>query len=179
MNVFYLDSSPEIAAQYHCDKHVIKLIIEHSQLLSTAHRLLDGEPYRELSANGRRILRYRLNDERESVLYKASHINHPSAVWVRSDLNNYKWLVECTKYLLGEYTHRYGKRHACTDITEYLMAHYPKNIRNERFTEPPPAMPDYCKVLGDSVASYRRYYIMEKSRFATWKNRETPEWFKA
>jgi hypothetical protein len=38
------------------------------------------------------------------------------------------------------------------------------------------AMPDECKV-GDAVASYRVYYMVEKRGFAVWKNRETPEWF--
>jgi len=44
MNVFYLDRNPITAAQMHCDKHVVKMILEYAQLLSTAHRLLDGTP---------------------------------------------------------------------------------------------------------------------------------------
>jgi hypothetical protein len=42
MNIFYLDEDPKICAQYHCDKHVVKMIIEYAQLFSTAHRVLDG-----------------------------------------------------------------------------------------------------------------------------------------
>ena len=38
-------------------------------------------------------------------------------------------------------------------------------------------MPDECKVPGDSVASYRKYYIMKKHRFATWKNKLPPQWY--
>ena len=38
-------------------------------------------------------------------------------------------------------------------------------------------MPDYCKVEGDPITAYRNYYINEKKRFATWKNKEIPEWF--
>ena len=38
-------------------------------------------------------------------------------------------------------------------------------------------MPEECKIPGDSVASYRKYYIMKKARFATWKNRVPPKWF--
>ena len=43
MNVFFLDRNPKLAAEYHLDKHVVKMIQEYAQLLSTAHRLLDGE----------------------------------------------------------------------------------------------------------------------------------------
>lgn len=42
MNIFVLDRDPYIAASYHCDKHVVKMICEYAQLLSTAHRQLDG-----------------------------------------------------------------------------------------------------------------------------------------
>jgi len=40
-------------------------------------------------------------------------------------------------------------------------------------------MPDECKVPGDVVASYRKYYIMKKQAFATWKSpAKMPQWFK-
>lgn len=44
MNIFYLDKNPVMAAQYHCDQHVVKMILETAQMLSTAHRVLDGIP---------------------------------------------------------------------------------------------------------------------------------------
>ena len=51
MNIFVLDRDPKLAAQQHLDKHVVKMILEYAQLLSTAHRMLDGKPiklaYRE------------------------------------------------------------------------------------------------------------------------------------
>ena len=43
MNIFYLDTNPALCAEYHCDKHVVKMIIEYAQMLSTAHRVIDGE----------------------------------------------------------------------------------------------------------------------------------------
>ena len=43
MNVFFLDTRPDTAAEMHCDKHVTKMIIEYGQLLSTAHRVLDDD----------------------------------------------------------------------------------------------------------------------------------------
>ena len=64
--------------------------------------------------------------------------------------------------------------------TERLMSDLyapPVNIDTKSpFTDPPPAMPDYCKVPGNSVESYRKYYIYEKARFAKWKTKE-PQWF--
>jgi hypothetical protein len=45
-------------------------------------------------------------------------------------------------------------------------------------TDPKPAMPEHCKVPGDSVASYRKYYIIEKRRFASWKSPAViPDWY--
>ena len=43
MNIFYLHPDPTIAAQMMCDKHVLKMVLETAQLLSTAHRELDGD----------------------------------------------------------------------------------------------------------------------------------------
>ena len=90
MNIFYLNESPETCAQMHCDKHVVKMIIEYAQLLSTAHRVIDGNPYYDKTKNGRKILRYRMeNPNLEKTLYKAAMINHPSAVWARKNSENY------------------------------------------------------------------------------------------
>ena len=36
------------------------MIIEYAQLMSTAHRVLDGEMYMDKTANGRNIKRWRL-----------------------------------------------------------------------------------------------------------------------
>ncbi len=71
MNIFYLDRDPRICAEMHLDKHCVKMIIEYAQLMSTAHRVLDGTEYYDKTANGRRIKRWRLEDEREARLLKA------------------------------------------------------------------------------------------------------------
>ena len=42
MNIFYLDKEVVPCAQMHLDKHCVKMILEYAQLLSTAHRVLDG-----------------------------------------------------------------------------------------------------------------------------------------
>ena len=65
MNIFYLHSDPRTCAEYHCDKHVVKMILEYAQLLSTAHRILDGTMSVGLSKTGRKQTRYILPDDRE------------------------------------------------------------------------------------------------------------------
>ena len=61
MNIFFLDRNPEICAQMHCNKHVVKMIIEYAQLMSTAHRVLDGIEYYGRTKNNRKIKRWKLN----------------------------------------------------------------------------------------------------------------------
>jgi hypothetical protein len=177
MNIFYLDPDPSTCAKMHLDKHVVKMIIEYAQLMSTAHRMLDGEQYIDKTANNRNIKRWRMKDElSEKTLYKASHVNHPSNIWVRQSKENYRWLYRMWFYLLQEYTYRYGKRHACEKLMGALYLD-PVNIPKGIFTEPTPAMPDEYKVRNDSVTSYHNYYIHDKVRFAKWTKRQMPSWF--
>lgn len=173
MNIFYLDRDPVKAAQMHVDKHCVKMILETAQLLSTAHRVLDGEPIIGKSTTGRNVKRWILSEPRESVLYHATHINHPSAVWVRQSKNNYVWLYDLFAALLYEYTYRYGKTHKCTSMLDAL-AEIPYNLADTDFTEPTPAMPDQYKVPGNSVQSYHNYYNGEKQRMFSWKKRDVP-----
>jgi len=174
----------------HLDKHCVKMILEYAQLLSTAHRMLDGKPYID-KTSGRSIKRWRMDNEGiEKLLFKASHINHPSAIWTRTNFQNYFWLSQLLLELCAEYTHRYNKVHSvdASGLSHFLATYEPKNISIGPFTEPPPAMPEYCKVPMiksmdmfvdhyDSIASYRKYYLNEKRKFAVWTNRVMPNWF--
>ena len=181
MNIFYLDNDPRICAEMHLDKHCVKMILEYCQLLSTAHRVIDGTQSIGLSKTGRKQVRYVLPDDRESILYSATHINHPSAVWCRQSDSNYVWLHNLLVCLCEEYTYRYGKVHKCeeTGLVNALFL-TPKNIPFRPFTEPTPAMPDHCKVSGDSIRSYRNYYFEEKQRMWSWQGkvngRKMPVW---
>jgi hypothetical protein len=178
MNIFYLSPDPKECAEMHLDKHVVKMIIEYAQLLSTAHRYIDGQEKTELTANGRRIKRWVLPDEREQHLYKASHINHPSAKWTRVCSSHYKWLYELFCALCDEYTYRYGKVHMTDQKLRGLLSQVPNNIgKSEIFEEPWRAMPDDVKIGNDSLASYRNYYIKNKKSFARWTKRAVPQWF--
>lgn len=176
MNIFYLDHDVTKCAEMHNDKHVVKMILEYAQLLSTAHRVLDGYESTSLSASGRKKKIWKLDSHNDSVLYSATHINHPSAIWVRQSDKNYSWLFDLFQALLEEYTYRYGKKHACEKLLWALEVR-PNNIPRGNFTEPTPAMPDDVKIPGDSIKSYRNYYINNKTHLANWKKRTTPEWY--
>ena len=64
MNIFVLDTDPVTAAQLQCDKHVVKMIVESAQMLSTAHRMLDGTIQIAPSKSGKRMVKhYRLFDD--------------------------------------------------------------------------------------------------------------------
>ena len=180
MNIFYLHHDPQQCAIMHNDKHVVKMILEYSQLLSTAHRLLDGHETIQLSKTGRKVKRWRLDTEFETVFYSATHVNHPSAVWARKTSRNYEWLGHLLVELCKEYTYRYCKIHKCqsTGLVDALQ-NLPKNIPLSIFTQPTPAMPDDVKIVGDSLGSYRNYYIKNKTHLANWKKRNIPEWYNA
>ena len=175
MNIFYTNEDPKVCAQEHVDKHCVKMILEYAQLLSTAHRLIDGVQFVGKSKTGRKQTRYVLSDDRESTLYSATHINHPSAVWCRQSKANYVWLFDLFEELLYEYTYRYGKIHATQRLLEVLREP-PHMIGDSPFTEPTPAMPDDYKVPGNSKKSYHAYINTDKRRMFSWKKRETPTW---
>ena len=151
----------------HLDKHVVKMILEYGQLLSTAHRTLDGVD---------NVLADPLHD---SIMYKATHKNHPSAIWARKSKENYIWLSNLLIDLCEEYTYRYEKVHKVerTGLCFVLLKNVPKNIGKEGWSEPTPAMPDIYKVSEDSITSYKKYYIHEKARIARWTKRPPPNWF--
>lgn len=176
MNIFHLDTCPTVSAQMMCDKHVVKMIVETAQLLSTAHRVLDGVEYYDKTANGRRIKRWK-HPTKEAVLYKASHVNHPSGIWTRTTNTNYAWLYRHFVALCEEYTYRYGRVHMSESKMRNVLCEIPENIGRGELTRFAMAMPEYCKVECP-VESYRLYYINEKKGFAKWTNRDEPSWWK-
>jgi Pyrimidine dimer DNA glycosylase len=176
MNIFALDTDPKTCAEYHVDRHVVKMILEYSQLLSTAHRVLDGVQYKFLSKSGRSSTAWKLGDHREEKLYKATHINHPSAIWARESTENYKWLQSLLVAVCEEYTYRYGKRHSCESSgLVSLLQTIPNNIPHRELTPVRLAMPDEYKDK-DFVESYRNYYRLGKQHLMSWKKRSIPEW---
>ena len=158
MNIFVLDYDTKTCAQMHCDKHCVKMILETAQLLCGVHHIIN--PTSTLQ-----------------VPYKLSHRNHPCSIWARECLENYVWLCDLGIELCKEYTHRYSKIHKSQDIIEWCMINLPNLNENGDITPFRLAMPDECKIVGDSVGSYRKYYMMYKKDFSKWTNREIPFWF--
>ena len=179
MNIFYLHDNPVTAAQMQCNVHVVKMILESAQMLSTAHRIIDGEMYIDQTKQGRSIKRWFLPDDRENTLYKAAHVNHPCSVWVRQNSANYMWLYNHFIALCDEYTHRYGKVHRTDHLLREALSAPPIHIVESMImTEPALAMPETCKLAGDAVQCYREYYETKQSQFnMSWTNRQVPNWF--
>ena len=178
MNIFYLDEDPVKCAEMHCDKHIVKMIIEYAQLMSTAHRMLDGEHYIDASS-GRRIQRWRLQDgDMDAVVYKAGHTGHPSAIWTRENAVHYQWLYDHMLALGKEYTKRYNRTHLTITKCKDILAAAPLSIPTGDFTEPPQCMPDDVKSKS-VITAYHKYYQEYKKDFAVWTARPTPEFMYA
>lgn len=175
MNIFYLDPNPRNCAQMHADKHVVKMILETAQLLSTAHRVIDGSPFITKNAIGSKLTRYVLTDERENLLYKSTHVNHPSAIWVRQSVQHYNWLYQLFHELIIEYKHRYGKVHASSKLLE-ILSKPPHNLVDNGFIGPTPAMDAHFIVANDPLLSYRNYYKIGKSDLLQYTKRDKPYW---
>lgn len=143
------------------DQHVIKMILESAQLLSTAHWVLDGY----------------------CKAYKQTHVNHPSAIWVRESRANYDWLFRHLVALIDEHMYRYQhtiphKTYAHLDT----LRKAPRNLSGTSLTPIRLAMPDYLKTLYRGVEAYRMYYSLHKrtrknGKPYTWTKRDKPDWF--
>jgi hypothetical protein len=109
----------------------------------------------------------------EGVLYKASHINHPSAKWVRENAIQYQFMYDMFVALCDEYTFRYGKVHMTDSKLREILNEIPRNMELGEWREPPQAMPDDVKTES-SLEAYHKYYQVYKSRFAVWTDRPVP-----
>lgn len=151
MNIFYLDHNPVLAARYHCNKHVVKMIVETAQILSTTHRLCGGS----------------------KDVYRSTHKNHPSVIWAREGKDNYRWLYALFKALSDEYTDRYGRVHLSWEKLSETLSEAPSDIPDGT-TPLKLVMPEEYK-QSCPVKSYRAYYRAEKAKIANWTKQ--PEWW--
>lgn len=163
MNIFYLDSDPEQAAQFQCDKHVVKMVLETAQLLSTAI----PQSVRDAISGS-------------SLFYKPTHINHPCSLWARASEDNFDWLIRHGIALSNEYTFRYNKTHKSLAVILSAFKALNSNLmefEHTGFTTPALAMPDQYK-FPDPVQSYRAYYKYDKlvKISCHWTNRDIPSW---
>lgn len=184
MNIFILSWDIRECAKWHFDKHVIKMIIELAQLLSTAHWVAAESDEKRTIKMGKW--------HTKGKLYKKTHKNHPCAVWTRYHINNYRFVAKLAKELCNEYYIRYGesknKRHKTEAIIDYLTLHEPKKWPKtectlqplyscHNVTKPAQAMPVEYKD-DDAIIAYKQYYQSpEKQHLTSWKKRDKPKWF--
>ena len=153
MNIFVLDYNPQKAAEYHCDKHVVKMILESAQILCSVHH-----------KNGDK-----------DVPYKLTHKNHPCTIWAGESKQNYLWLTELAEHLNDEFMFRFNHEvnHKSYDVIANLPPIDLPDIGLTKFAE---AMPDYCKVTDCTVMNYREYYRKEKAPILKYTNAQIPYW---
>lgn len=182
MNIFYIDENPKQCAEWFVDKHVNKMLIETAQLLSTAHRILDGEQVvvhlkHKETGKVRKKNVWILPDDRNESLYACTHWNRPAARWVRESVENYNWLVDHLYWLGQEYTYRYGKKHATIERCFYQLQSPPFGLRAWDRTELPITMDETYIISDDPVVNYRNYYVRGKSHLKSYKKRDEPIWW--
>ena len=154
MNIFILDLNPKHAAAYHNNKHVVKMITEHTQMMNA---VCDHYGF--------------------PTNMKPTHVNHPCTLWLHESAANWRWLFELQFYLHKEWQFRFGHprsrwHQSYFKMTQLMMPKLP-DIGRTPFAL---AMPDYYQDE-DPVFSYRRYYIGEKSEMGDWGARGKPDWW--
>lgn len=162
MNLFVLDTMPDVAARFNCDRHVVKIILEAVEMMGYAYSHGEFKPLPWLSP-------------------KRRHLNHPMSKFVRASKQNFDWTFQHTVALCDEYTFRYKKVHAYKKHVDWIGMNFPlSNLHDLGRTDWPRCFGPWREVVGvtdDAVYDYRRYYMIAK-RFATWKHRPIPDWYK-
>jgi hypothetical protein len=169
MNIFYLSHNPSRCARWHCDKHVVKMILETCQLLYTAHWVLDVTP--DLSGAPRR----KGSEERGYRSIRGK--NHPCAIWARESREHYFWLCNLGLSLCSEYQHRFGagKQHASYEHLVWLTENAPRALVATGWRAPAQAMPPEYKKTS-SIVAYRAYYRGGKAHLLNYSGRHKPHW---
>jgi hypothetical protein len=183
MNLFYLDENIDKCAEYHIDKHVVKMPTEAAQLLTTAVWVDKFLGFRPRALNDAEM--YVINnmksrepsiEERTFTRFLPTHINHPCAIWVRSSMDNFEWTYGYCESLNSEWRYRYNhsKNHKSFDATMALP--YTTSLIYNGITKRPQCMPvEYQQ--DDPIEAYRLYYMLDKANMAAWKNRPKPHWW--
>lgn len=160
------------------------MITESAQILSTAHRVLDGKivPTYVLNKQGeykinKKFYRHKsdtITDDKliTNTFYRVAHINHPSCIWVRQSANNYNWLYDHFKAMCELYTNISGKVHKCDSMLSEALSVAPTAIPDTRLTVPPKCMPDNIKGMYSDVTKSYKYYLNVK--YKEWLDRAKP-----
>lgn len=151
MNIFALTHDVIQCAEWHVDRHVVKMPLETSQMLCTnLHKIGVSAPYLPV------------------------HQKHPCTLWAGINQSNFAWLCDLGLALCMEYTYRYKKVHKSEDVIKLCIDHIGKLPEGE-MTPFAQAMPDEFKHY-DSIQAYRNYYTIGKSHLHVWTGREMPDW---
>ncbi len=167
VNIFFLDLNPTKAASWLVDKHVLKMLLEYTQLLANAFYMEGATKPPPNTKMG--------------TPYQKAHWDHPCAEWVRQDHKHWHWVKMGAFELHRQYQLRFPKallsEHACYDALAYMdKSNLTTWMPNKNWVDPPQCMPDQFKVRGDTVAAYRAYYKEGKKDLHQWNNTEPPEW---
>ena len=160
MNIFYLDKDHVKSASYYVDRHVIKIPLEITQMLSFALNSVGVIP----------------PNTKQGIPFKriSKHTNHPMSKWIRNTRENYIWTIAHLKALCNEYTYRYNKHLFVESLIPYFEKYI--NLFRQYILEPfPICTKNDCKTK-NPIKSYRNYYINYKSHLFKWKNRRKPKW---
>lgn len=153
---------PAIAAQYNCDSHVRKIILESIEMMGYTYDDGNFKPWPWISGN--------------------RYLNHSMSVWVRESKRNFDWTLQHAYALCEEFAYRFGKKHKCVKYLDWISSNLPlKNLSDTRQTDWPRCFGSYKETVGvsdDAVFDYRRYYMIAKRHLAVWKKRPTPEWYR-
>jgi len=171
MNIFAVNACPERSARDLPDKLLVKMVLETAQILSTVHRLHDGDGFADRMG-----------------FYKKTHPKHPSVAWAGECVANYDWLARHLSALCLEYSVRYYRTHKVESsmLMNDLVRFRPQGIpAGTEITKLPVCMPDEFKVDDEEavfpVLSYRQYLTRGKSYVrdsSAWKHAcFVPAWY--
>jgi len=159
-----------------CDQHIVKLPLEAVQLLYTAWAVLHpDEAWREHAP---------YNKQGTARGYRATHINHPWAKWVRATMANYLFCADYAIALCVEYTRRYGKVHAIEGHARWLRSKGPPALNVGKFWEHTPfplcvqetSSAPVALTLDEAIDAYRNYYVLKKADMARYTRGRRPVW---
>ena len=162
MNLFFLDKMPEIAAQYNCDAHIRKIILESIEMMGCTYNKNEFIPWPWVS--------------------KSKFVNHPISKWVRNSRQNFDWTLQHSFALCYEFEYRFKKIHKCQEHVHWIANNIPiYNLSNNGLTEHPRCFghyKDFMDITSDVVQDYRNYYCLAKRHLAKWSNRSIPYWYR-
>jgi len=166
MNLFVLDTDPNIAPQLLDDKRIGTALREANQLLSTAvHRHVPD------------AMEYGVG-----LGCKPTHKAHPVTLWVGATRSNWQWCLTYAYACSAEWQVRYGTKHGSAERTPYIgrfigcipdgpLLPFQNSARHEGFGL------DYSHLpVPESYRAYLQERWTTDKRAATYKNRGWPEW---